>query len=79
MVNIPYYIVYKKYRTSWIRATDKFIDGKILQDFRLGGGKAQQLLAIHSTRIKEFGGRLRRPIKIGRGFWREEAQFGGEV
>jgi len=29
MVNIPYYIVYKKYRTSWIRATDKFIDGKI--------------------------------------------------
>ncbi len=29
VVNIPYYIVYKKYRTSWIRATDKFIDGKI--------------------------------------------------
>jgi len=29
LVNIPYYIVYKKYRTSWIRATDKFIDGKI--------------------------------------------------
>jgi len=29
VVNIPYYIVYRKYRTSWIRATDKFIDGKI--------------------------------------------------
>jgi hypothetical protein len=29
VVNIPYYIVSKKYKTSWIRATDKFIDGKI--------------------------------------------------
>ncbi len=29
VVNIPYYIVSKKYKTSWIKATDKFIDGKI--------------------------------------------------
>jgi murein DD-endopeptidase MepM/ murein hydrolase activator NlpD len=29
VVNIPYYIVPKKYKTSWIKATDKFIDGKI--------------------------------------------------
>jgi len=29
VVNIPYYIVSKKYKVSWIKATDKFIDGKI--------------------------------------------------
>ena len=29
VVNIPYYIVARKYKTSWIKATDKFIDGKI--------------------------------------------------
>jgi murein DD-endopeptidase MepM/ murein hydrolase activator NlpD len=29
VVNIPYYIVHKRYKTSWIKATDKFIDGKI--------------------------------------------------
>jgi hypothetical protein len=29
VVNVPYYIVPRKYKTSWIKATDKFIDGKI--------------------------------------------------
>jgi len=29
VVNIPFYVVAKKYKTSWIKATDKFIDGKI--------------------------------------------------
>jgi len=27
--NIPFYLMAKKYRTSWIQAKDKFIDGKI--------------------------------------------------
>jgi len=29
IVNVPFYVVAKKYKTSWIKATDKFIDGKI--------------------------------------------------
>jgi len=29
VTNIPLYLLNKKYKTSWIKATDKFIDGKI--------------------------------------------------
>jgi len=29
VVNVPFYVVSKRYKTSWIKATDKFIDGKI--------------------------------------------------
>ncbi|NOZ90074.1 MAG: M23 family metallopeptidase [Epsilonproteobacteria bacterium] len=29
IVNVPFYVVSKKYKISWIKATDKFIDGKI--------------------------------------------------
>jgi len=29
VLNIPFYIISKRYKTSWIRAKDKFIDGKI--------------------------------------------------
>jgi len=29
IVNVPFYVVAKRYKTSWIKATDKFIDGKI--------------------------------------------------
>ena len=29
IVNVPFYVVARKYRTSWIKASDKFIDGKI--------------------------------------------------
>ncbi len=29
VVNVPFYVVSKRYKTSWIKATDKFINGKI--------------------------------------------------
>jgi len=51
---IPLYIKYKSYRTSWIKATDKFIDGKITdlaeQDEKyMKEDKLERLKAINET------------------------------
>ncbi len=51
---IPLYIKSKKYRTSWIKATDKFIDGKITdlaeQDEKyMKDDKLERLRAINET------------------------------
>jgi murein DD-endopeptidase MepM/ murein hydrolase activator NlpD len=53
VVNVPYYIVSRKYKTSWIKATDKFIDGKISDlaesnpQYALITDKIQKLKAIN--------------------------------
>ncbi len=55
ITNIPLYLLAKKYKTSWIKATDKFIDGKISDliasepKFSTIEGRLNKLKAINET------------------------------
>jgi len=52
---IPFYLINHKYRVSWIKATDKFIDGKITDlstsdpEYASIDGKLEKLRAINET------------------------------